>query len=283
MDRENSGVTVLITAYNEQKNIKGAIESSLNQSHGRVEVLVVNDGSTDATGRIARQIKDQRVRVLDLERVGRVAALNKGIKASRGDLVAILDADDRCLEQRVERQHRQMVNDPKIGVIGSCYVRRDDIRNEQYVRCYPERDSEIRREMSKYIPIAHSCAMLRKQAVLDIGGYKGGKAGLEDMDLWIRLAQRWKLANIPEPLVVRHIRNDSYWHRNFYQQVRNAHLAQLNAQAISELSLPRYLYMFPLARLLYSYLPVPLKCTVRRLLSEIEERDLEDASQIPSI
>lgn len=278
MNREESKVTVLITAYNEQENIKGAIKSSLNQSYDCVEVLVVNDGSTDATGRIARQIGDERVRVIDLERVGRIDALNKGIEASSGDLVAILDADDRCLEQRVERQYRRMVNNPKIGVIGSCYVRRDDIRDEVYVRCYPEQDSEIRREMSKYIPIAHSCAMFRKRAVLDVGGYRKGKTDLEDMDLWIRVSQRWKLANIPEPLVVRHIRNDSYWHRNFSQQVRNVHLAKLNVRAIRELCLPRYHYIFPLARLLYSYLPVPLKRTARGLFSAIEERDLEDDS-----
>jgi len=281
MSRKSINITILITAYNEQNNIKFAIKSCLRQSYDRVEVLVVNDGSTDATGRVAGQIRDERVRVVNLERVGRITALNKGIEVSRGNLVAILDADDRCLEQRVETQYRRMISDPKIGVTGSCYIRRDDIRGEEYIRCYPEQDSEIRREMSKYIPIAHSCAMFRKRAVLGVGGYRKGKTGLEDMDLLIRVAQRWKLANIPEPLVVRQIRNDSYWHRNFSQQVRNQQLAQLNAQAISKLSLPRYLYVFPLARLLYSYLPIPVKRTVRRLFSGIEERDLEDDSQIP--
>ena len=276
MSNPGKMVTVLITAYDEQENIEEAVKSALNQSHRPLEVLVVNDGSTDATGEIVKQIEDERIRLLDLERVGRIDALNKGIEASRGELIAILDADDRCLRKRVEKQHRRMVEDPEMGVVGSYYVRVDDIRNEKYIRCYPKQNEEIRREMSKYIPISHSCAMFRKRAVVDVGGYRDETRGLEDMDLWIRLAKHWKLANIADPLVLRRIRNDSYWHSNFSQRARNLHLAKLNARAVSEFSLPFYLYIFSVARLSYTFLPTPVKRTVRRFFSRIEEHDLRE-------
>ena len=168
----------------------------------------------------------------------------------------------------------------EVGVVGTNYVRIDSIRNEIHIRRYPEEDRIIRREMSKYIPIAHSSVMFRRRAAIEVGGYDESLSDHEDLDLWMRVAKNWKLANIPEPLVVRHIRSDSYWHRNFGAHARNAHLAKLNARAVAELSLPFYYYAFPIARLAYSWLPVPLKRITRRLVSDIEEQDLEESPQI---
>ena len=124
--------------------------------------------------------------------------------------------------------------------------------------------------------------MFRKEAVTEVGGYNESLTDHEDLDLWIRVAQNWKLANIPEPLVVRHIRNDSYWHRNYDAHARNMHLARLNAKAVRDLSLPFYHYAYPLARLMYPWLPDSVKRIVRRLGSGIEEQDLADAPSIPS-
>ena len=124
--------------------------------------------------------------------------------------------------------------------------------------------------------------MFRKEAVTEVGGYNESLTDHEDLDLWIRVAQNWKLANIPEPLVVRHIRSDSYWHRNFDAHARNVHLARLNAKAVRDLSLPFYYYAYPLARLMYPWLPDAVKRVVRRFGSGIEEQDLEDSPPIPS-
>ena len=275
-------VTVLITAYNEVDYIAGAVRSALVQAYDNLEVVVIDDGSTDGTEDMLKQrFGDDRLKVFSLDRSGRGKSLNYGLDVADGTFVAVLDADDRCLPGRIKKQVDFLENNKDVGVVGSEYVRLDKIRNEFHIRKYPICDREIRREMSKYIPLAHSSVMFRRRAVESVGGYNKSLCSHVDFELWIRVAQNWKLANIPEPLVVRHIRSDSYWHRNFGAHARNAHLAKLNARAVAELSLPFYYYAFPIARLAYSLLPDRLKRTVRHLLSDIEEQDLEESPQIP--
>lgn len=276
-------VTVLITAYNEADFIEEAVRSVLAQTYDNLEAVVINDGSTDGTEDVLRRgFQDERLRVFDLGRNGRGASLNHGLDVANGTFVAVLDADDWCMPRRIEKQVEYLLRHEDVGVVGSYCHRKDDIRKEEFIREYPTIDGHIRKEMAKYIPIAHSSAIFRKCAVIQVGGYDESLPDHEDLDLWIRVAQKWKLANIPEPLVMRHIRSDSYWHRNFGVHTRNVHLARLNAKAVRELSLPFYLYTYPMARLMYPWLPNSVKRIVRRLGSDIEEQDLEADSSIPS-
>mgnify|MGYP006280409945 CR=1 FL=1 len=280
---ESPLVTVLITAYNEADYIEDAVQSVLVQTYDNLEVVVINDGSSDETDDVLRRrFDDARLRVFNQERNGRAPSLNYGLEAADGTFVAVLDADDRCRPNRIETQVDHLLAHERVGVVGSYYHRKDAIRGEEYVRKYPSGDGAIRREMAKYIPISHSCAMYRMRAVAEVGGYNERLTDHEDLDLWIRVAQNWKLANIPEPLVVRHIRNDSYWHRNFDAHARNVHLARLNAKAVRALSLPFYYYAYPVARLVYPWLPDSVKRIVRRFGSNIEEQDLESDPPLSS-
>ena len=278
----NIDVSVVMAVFNEEENIEDAIESMMNQEYSNFEVIVINDGSKDSTERIVNSEyeEENKVSIFGQKNKGLPSSLNRAIKISNSEFIARLDADDRCLPGRIKKQVSFLRNNKEVGVVGTNYVRIDSIRNERHIRRYPEEDRIIRREMSKYIPIAHSSVMFRRRAAIEVGGYDESLSDHEDLDLWMRVAKNWKLANIPEPLVVRHIRSDSYWHRNFGAHARNAHLAKLNARAVAELSLPFYYYAFPIARLAYSWLPVPLKRITRRLVSDIEEQDLEESPQI---
>lgn len=277
-------VSVIMPVYNEEENISGSIESILLQNCEGLELVIINDGSEDSTRDIIERKygRDRRVRLFNQDNKGFAYSLNKALRVSKHDLIARMDADDRCLTGRVEKQSSFLKENKEVGVVGSDYIRIDNIRNEKYVRKYPKENIEIRKDMAKYIPISHSSVMFRKEAITEVGGYNESLIDHEDLDLWIRVAQNWELANIPEPLVVRHIRSDSYWHRNFDAHARNVHLARLNAKAVRDLSLPFSYYAFPMARLVYPWLPDSVKRIVRRLGSGIEEQDLEDGPSIPS-
>lgn len=279
-------VSIVLPVFNEEKRVVGAIDSALNQTYPHVEIIVVNDGSTDSTREVIdrRYGNDERVKKIDQERKGFTKSLNRGIRISDAEYIARMDADDRCHPERFEKQVGFLEENRSVAVVGTGYLRVDDIRDENYARKYPKENKKIRKDMSKYIPLSHSSVMFRKSAIESVGGYDEDLSDHEheDLDLWIRVAQNWELANIPEPLVVRHIRDDSYWHSNFSQHARNVHLAKLNAKAVAALSLPFYFYFFPVARLVYSYLPVAVKRAVRRLFSGIEEQDLEGSPQITS-
>ena len=268
-------VSILITAYNEENFIEKSVSSALSQNYNSFEVVVINDGSKDRTQDLLEdKFDDDRLRIFEQKNKGRIKSLNKGVKLSKGKFIAILDADDIAMKNRVKKQANFLLENKNTGVVGSSYIRNDKIRGKKYVRRYPKKDSEIKKEMSKYIPIAHSSSMIRKEAILQVGGYRNGKHGLEDMNLWIRIGRSWDLANLNEALVLRNIRNDSHWHSVTGRQYRNFQLAKLNARAIKAFSLSYYYYVFPLGRLVYSWLPVLLKRVARRLSSGIEERDL---------
>jgi glycosyltransferase involved in cell wall biosynthesis len=268
-------VTVIMPVYNEEGNIRDAIESLLNQTYENIEILIINDGSNDRTKDIINEeyLPNEKIRLHNQKNKGFAKSLNEGLNIADSEFVARLDADDRCKPTRIEKQVKYLRNNEDVGVVGTGYLRIDHIRKEKYSRLYPEKDKEIRKEMSKYIPIAHSSVMFRRNSVEQVGGYDEELAtfGIEDIDLWMRIAENWKLGNIPEPLVVRHIRGDSYWHRNVNSYNRDFQLSKVCVRAIKKFKLPKYYYVYPLLRLIYTWFPSSIKKLARNSVSKIKE------------
>ncbi|MBK8993570.1 MAG: glycosyltransferase family 2 protein, partial [Gammaproteobacteria bacterium] len=114
LDSSEDLVSVVIPAYNAAAFIERAVDSVLTQSYRSREVLVVNDGSTDRTGEVLARY-GSAIRVIDQPNGGLSSARNRGIREARGEFVALLDADDRWLPEKLERQVQAMVADPGIG------------------------------------------------------------------------------------------------------------------------------------------------------------------------
>lgn len=269
-------VSVVMTVYNEEDWIRRSVISVLNQTYEDFEFVIVNDGSTDRTREILdSEFSDRRIKIFNRENRGRVKALNQAVKLTAGEYIAILDADDYCLPERLKKQVEFLDRNPSVGIVGTAYYRYDEIRKEKCIRRYPTEDEQIRKEMAKYIPMAHSSVMMRKSCLEKTGHYNEQFDTLQDMELFIRIAKKYKLSNLREPLMVRDIRSDSFFHRSFEQSERNRLLIRLNLRAIRELSLPIKYYIFPLGRIIYFWLPNNLKRIVRKLFSDIIEEDLK--------
>lgn len=272
-------VSVIMTVYNEEEYIRQSVTSVLSQTYEDFELVIVNDGSTDRTQEIlGNEFNDKRIRVFSQENKGRIRALNQAIKLSTGEYIANLDADDYCLPQRLEKQVEFLDRNPDVAVVGTAYHRYDEIRGEKWIRKYPMTDEKIRMEMSKYIPLCNSSVMIRKACLEEVGYYSeelDALQGIEDMELWIRIAKKFKLANLDEPLVSRKIRKDSFFHESLRHSERNRALARLNLKAIRELSLPIKYYFFPLGRIIYFWLPNNFKRIVRKFFSDINEENMK--------
>jgi len=272
-------VSVIMTVYNEEEYVRESVTSVLNQTYKDFELVVVNDGSTDRTQEILEnEFNDRRVKVFSQENKGRIRALNRAIELSMGEYIAILDADDYCLPERLKKQVRFLDRNPDVAVVGTAYYRYDEIRGENWIRRYPTEDEKIRKEMSKYIPLCNSSVMIRKACLEEVGYYSeelDALQGIEDMELWIRIAKKFKLANLDEPLVSRKIRKDSFFYKSIRQSDRNRALARLNLRAAKELSLPIKYHFFPLARIIYFWLPDNFKRVVRKYFSDINEQNME--------
>jgi glycosyltransferase involved in cell wall biosynthesis len=212
-------VSVVLPVRNEERYIEAAIQSILRQTFADLECIVVDDESTDDTGRILSRIaaQDGRVRIVGAEGSGLVAALNIGVKHARGAYVARMDADDISLPERFARQVQELDARPALGVLGTR-VRYIDVEGRQVGAWdVPVGTPLVHWALAFGTPIAHPSVMLRR-AVLPEAPYETTSPHAEDYDLWVRLSKRTMLDNLPERLLERRVHGRSISDRNLTAQ-----------------------------------------------------------------
>ena len=196
-------ISVLICAYNAQRYLAEALESVLGQTMRAYEVVVVDDGSTDQTARILADAAqaDPRVRVISGPNQGISGAANTGLVQCRAPLVARMDSDDLAEPDRLEKQVAFMNQHPDVLAAGSFVTFIDGRGRRLTVNRPPtEHDAIDDALMKGHCAIWNTSCVLRREAFLDAGGYGRDFKTAEDLDAWLRLAERGRLANIAEPL-----------------------------------------------------------------------------------
>ncbi|HTZ40885.1 MAG TPA: glycosyltransferase family 2 protein [Syntrophales bacterium] len=202
-------VSVVIPVYNGERYLAEAIESVLAQTHRDFELILVDDGSTDATPAIMRAYaaEDSRVRVVTQENRGHSGAANRCLMEASCEWVARLDADDIFLPRKLELQVAALEANPRIRVLGAMgtWI---DAQGGQLVPMEslgPFSEAElvemVRRNETLFF--IHSTVMMHRKTVLDAGGYREIFVQAEDTDLWNRLAeQKHLLLKMRESLVL---------------------------------------------------------------------------------
>ncbi|HYP86858.1 MAG TPA: glycosyltransferase family A protein [Polyangiaceae bacterium] len=201
-------VSVLVPAFNAAATLRAALRSVQRQSEPDFECLVVDDGSTDETGRIAAEFsqRDPRFRWLGREHGGIVGALNAGLAECRGELVARFDADDLMQRRRLEKQRAALAAEPRWVGVG-CHVRlfprralTDGLRRYEAWLGSIRGAEDVAREAFVECPLAHPSLMLRAD-VLCAFGYRDAPWP-EDYDLVLRLLEAQQLlGNVAERLL----------------------------------------------------------------------------------
>lgn len=194
-------ISVLLPFRNAEAYLQQAIESVVSQSMTDWELVLVDDGSSDASASIAQQAKDARIRVVRGPGDGLVAALNEGLRHCRGELVARLDADDICLPCRLRAQADYFSANPETVLLGG-HVTLIDAGGSTIGRWrLPCADRAIRRGLGKRTCFVHSTVMFKRTVVERVGGYRSSFPHAEDLDLWLRLAPLGPLANLRDVVV----------------------------------------------------------------------------------
>ncbi len=195
-------VSVVLPVYNGEAFLREAVDSILTQTLRELELLVVDDFSTDSSRRIAEDFaqRDERVKVItNAQGKGLVGALNTGLAAAAGTYIARMDADDVSLPHRLQRQVDFMESHPRVGVCGAWF----HIMGSETVIRHPEDHDDIKIRMLGHCSLTHPAVMLRK-SVLEKHQLRYDEAfreAAEDYHLWIRLAAVTELANVPEILL----------------------------------------------------------------------------------
>jgi glycosyltransferase involved in cell wall biosynthesis len=239
-----------------------AVASILGQTLGDVELIVVDDGSQDATPDILASLRDPRLRVERRAAHGLTRSLVRAVELSRAPVLARLDADDIAMSDRLARQHAFLAEWPAVGLLGTGA--REVAPDGRLVRVVtpPVGDGEIRRALIRHNPFVHSSVMMRRRLVDAAGGYDPRCAVAQDYDLWMRMSRLTRLANLPEPLVVRRLTPGRIGLVRDDERLRVE--AAVRWRAVRDRAYPWWCAVFALRPALALALPVRVRRVLRR-------------------
>ena len=226
-------VSVIMPVRDGERFLSDAIESLQKQTLRDFELIVVDDGSRDATPAILAEMAnaDPRIAVVRQDPRGLVAALNRGIAGVRTPFIARLDADDISLPDRLARQVEAAHGDPGLGLLGSYAEEIDEHGRVLGIRKPSMNHSSLIESLKRGNPFIHSTILVRTELMRACGGFREALAGAEDYDLWLRIAERARVANLPETLVRYRVHAQTVTER---QKVRMAYSVRIARRAAAE-------------------------------------------------
>ena len=198
-----SSVSVVVPTFERAAMLPRALESVEEQTCPPGEVIVVDDGSTDGTGELARR-RFPGVRYLRREHGGVSAARNTGIAAAGGEWVALLDSDDVWRPEKLERQLTALAAAPEHLVCHTDEIWVRDGRRVNPGRRHAKRGGRIFRHCLPLCAISPSAALIHHSVFDTVGGFDEDLPACEDYDLWLRITARYPVLLVDEPLVEKH-------------------------------------------------------------------------------
>lgn len=207
-------VSVVLPAYNAERFIRDAAGSILDQTFRDLELVIVNDGSTDTTPVICSELaaRDHRVKIVSQDNQGLPGALNRGVREARGVLIARMDADDIAFPERISKQVEFLEKYRDVGLVSAGFVPFVDISApfpEPWL--FPPDHQSLYALLAFCSPVCHPAVLARRE-LFDRFPYRLGVI-TEDHDVWCRAIHSFRFANLCEPLL-------------YYRRHSNSHTAK---------------------------------------------------------
>lgn len=196
-------ISVIIPVYNGQDTIRETIKSVLNQSHTDLEVLVINDGSLDATLKIISRIEDARLQVFSYPNKGLSASRNRGIAKAKGEYISFIDADDLWTIDKLELQLKALQENPEAALAYSW----TDYIDESSQFLFSGRHITLNGDVYKELLVNNflengSNALIRSKVLSEVGNFDESLSASEDWDMWLRIAPRYHFVSVPSPQIL---------------------------------------------------------------------------------
>ena len=201
-------VLVASAFYNESWNAEQTVQSILSQTFSDIELVCVDDGSTDDTLAVLRSIRDPRVRIISQRNAGLGAALRRAFAETSAEFLAYHEAGDKYDINRLAKQIDVLEEHRNVGAV-SCYSRAVSVSEDHTSEARVEDVEEAISNLARANPFPHSCAMYRRSAYERAGGYREFFRYRQDLDLLLRLTETTRLAVVPEILVTTYRHSES--------------------------------------------------------------------------
>lgn len=224
-------VSVVMSVYNGEKHLRKSVESILNQTFRDFEFKIINDGSTDRTKDVLETYaaKDDRIVLIHQEHMGLTKSLNKGISMAKGKYIARQDADDISKPERLEKQVVFMEAHTAVGLASSFFELIDDKGETIRICGLPLDDKTIKERLPELNQFCHGAAVVRRESIEKVGVYREFFKFAQDYDLWLRISERYEVANMREPLYCRRESEEAISSRKLVLQSKYAGAASAMA------------------------------------------------------
>lgn len=203
-------ISVIIPVYNGEKTIKQTIESVLNQTFKDFELLIINDGSQDATLEIIQAINDERIQVFSYQNSGVSASRNRALTKAKGEFISFIDADDLWTPNKLELQLKALQDNPQAAVAYSWSDWIDE--SGQFLRSgghITVNGKAYEKLLLRDFIESGSNPLIRKQALDEVGCFEQSVTPAEDWDMWLRLAARYEFVTVEVPQILYRISPNS--------------------------------------------------------------------------
>jgi len=203
-------ISVIIPVYNGEKTIKQTIESVLNQTFRDFELLIINDGSQDATLEIIQAINDERIQVFSYQNSGVSASRNRALTKAKGEFISFIDADDLWTPNKLELQLKALQDNPQAAVAYSWSDWIDE--SGQFLRSgghITVNGKAYEKLLLRDFIESGSNPLIRKQALDEVGCFEQSVTPAEDWDMWLRLAARYEFVTVEVPQILYRISPNS--------------------------------------------------------------------------
>jgi hypothetical protein len=197
-------VSVVLPVFNAGSPFRRAVQSILDQDMSDLELILIDDASSDDSPVIAQEIaaRDLRVRfITHSHNHGLAATLNEGLHLARAPFVARMDQDDESMPQRLRVQAAYLTEHPEVAVAGSYVYHMGARPRFDHLIELPIDAETVSQTLKQYNCMYHSSVILRRSVLEAAGGYRSDFVNAEDYELWLRLSQTRAVCNIPEPLL----------------------------------------------------------------------------------
>jgi len=195
-------LSLVMSVYNQEKYLKKAIKSIIDQSFKKFEFLILDDGSTDNSWKIIKSFNDPRIKVFrHRQRQGLAKGLNFLIAKTEGEYIGRMDGDDVAYKNRLEKEVGFLDKNPEIALVGSWARIGDQKGRVVGFFKHPTKYIQIRRAILSYNPFVHPTVVFRKKAFKQVGGYNENLFYAQDYDLFLKFVVRYPCANLGQFLL----------------------------------------------------------------------------------